>query len=89
MPTVHKLGTHLVAMVATSFILQIVVLGAFHLYRFRADDDHFGYGWEMGRIGQSIALGHGFANPYGGLTGPTAWEPPLYPYLIGLSLIHI
>jgi 4-amino-4-deoxy-L-arabinose transferase-like glycosyltransferase len=37
----------------------------------------------MGRIGESIALGRGFANPYGGVTGPTAWEPPLYPYLIG------
>jgi len=80
---VNKVRTHLVAMVATSFVLQIVALGVFHLYRFRADDRHFGYGWEMGRIGESIALGHGFGNPYGGLTGPTAWEPPLYPYLIG------
>ena len=30
-----------------------------------------------------IALGQGFSNPYGGNTGPSAWEPPLYPYLIG------
>jgi len=37
----------------------------------------------MGRIGRSIALGQGFSNPYGGNTGPSAWEPPLYPYLIG------
>ena len=37
----------------------------------------------MGRIGRSIALGQGFANPYGDSTGPTAWEPPLYPFLIG------
>jgi 4-amino-4-deoxy-L-arabinose transferase-like glycosyltransferase len=28
-------------------------------------------------------LGQGFSNPYGGNTGPTAWEPPLYPYLMG------
>ena len=82
-PTVNQVRPHLVAMVATSFLLEIVALGVFHLYRFRADDNHFGYGWEMGRIGESIALGHGFGNPYGGLTGPTAWEPPLYPYLIG------
>jgi len=70
-------------MVATSFALHILVLGVFHLYRFRTDDNHFGYGWEMGRIAESIALGHGFGNPYGGSTGPTAWEPPLYPYIIG------
>ena len=37
----------------------------------------------MGRVGRSIALGHGFSSPYDGNTGPTAWEPPIYPYLIG------
>jgi len=37
----------------------------------------------MGRIGRSLALGQGFANPFYGITGPTAWEPPLYPLLIG------
>ncbi len=73
----------LVWMVLVSFALHIAALGIFHFYRFRTEDNHFGYGWEMGRIGQSIALGQGFSNPYGGSTGPTAWEPPLYPYLIG------
>jgi 4-amino-4-deoxy-L-arabinose transferase-like glycosyltransferase len=34
-------------------------------------------------VGRSIALGQGFSNPYDGNTGPTAWEPPLYPFLIG------
>jgi 4-amino-4-deoxy-L-arabinose transferase-like glycosyltransferase len=37
----------------------------------------------MGRVARSIAMGQGFSNPYGGDTGPTAWEPPLYPYLMG------
>jgi len=83
MPRVNKVRTQLVSMVVVSFALHIVVLGVFHLYRFRDDDNHFGYGWEMGRIGESIAAGRGFGNPYGGSTGPTAWEPPLYPYLIG------
>ncbi len=36
----------------------------------------------MGRVARSIALGHGFSSPYDGNTGPTAWEPPLYPYLM-------
>ena len=49
----------------------------------RVGDDHFGFGFEMGRIGRSIAEGHGFSSPYEGDTGPSAWEPPLYPYLIG------
>lgn len=36
----------------------------------------------MGRIAASLAAGRGFSNPFGDSTGPTAWEPPLYPYLI-------
>ncbi len=36
----------------------------------------------MGRIGAAIASGQGFSNPFGSQTGPTAWESPLYPYLI-------
>jgi 4-amino-4-deoxy-L-arabinose transferase-like glycosyltransferase len=36
----------------------------------------------MGSIGRSLALGQGFSNPFGVSTGATAWEPPLYPFLI-------
>jgi len=66
-----------------SFVLQLASIGIFHQYRMRAGDDNFGFGFEMGRIGRSIALGYGFSSPYEGNTGPSAWEPPLYPYLIG------
>ncbi len=66
-----------------SFLLQVASIGAFHQYRTRPGDDHFEFGWEMGRVGRSIAQGHGFASPYEGNTGPTAWEPALYPYLMG------
>ena len=70
-------------MVLVSLTLQVGAIGVFHQYRFRPAEDHFAFGWEMGRVGRSIALGQGFSNPYGDSTGPTAWEPPLYPYLIG------
>ncbi len=36
----------------------------------------------MGRVARSVAQGHGFSSPYDGNTGPTAWEPPIYPYLM-------
>jgi Dolichyl-phosphate-mannose-protein mannosyltransferase len=65
-----------------SFALQLLAIALFHQYRVRPGDDNFEFGWEMGRIARSIALGQGFSNPYGGNTGPTAWEPPLYPYLM-------
>jgi 4-amino-4-deoxy-L-arabinose transferase-like glycosyltransferase len=66
-----------------SFVLQLATIGAFRQYRWRPGKDNFEFGWEMGRVGRSIAQGHGFASPYEGNTGPSAWEPPLYPYLIG------
>jgi 4-amino-4-deoxy-L-arabinose transferase-like glycosyltransferase len=66
-----------------SFVLQLATIAAFHQYRTRPGNDHFEFGWEMGRVARSIALGQGFSNPYDGNTGPTAWEPPLYPYLMG------
>jgi Dolichyl-phosphate-mannose-protein mannosyltransferase len=69
--------------VLLSFLLQVAAIGAFPQYRTRTEDDHFGFGWEMGRVARSIAQGQGFSNPYGGNTGATAWEPPLYPLLMG------
>ncbi|MGC2472786.1 MAG: glycosyltransferase family 39 protein [Candidatus Sulfotelmatobacter sp.] len=65
-----------------SLVLQIACIGLFHQYRVRRGNDNFEFGWEMGRVARSIALGQGFGNPYDGNTGPTAWEPPLYPYLM-------
>jgi 4-amino-4-deoxy-L-arabinose transferase-like glycosyltransferase len=43
--------------------------------------DRWNYAFEMGQIGASIAEGHGFSSP-GPPPRPTAWMPPLYPYLI-------
>ena len=45
-------------------------------------DDHLLFGFEIGRIAQSLAMGHGFANPMLTPTGPTAWMTPVYPYLL-------
>ncbi len=70
-------------MVVISLALQIFAIGLLKQYRIRTTNDHFEFGWEMGRIGQSIAEGRGFASPYGDSTGSSAWEPPLYPFLIG------
>ena len=67
-----------------ALVVRLVYITAAHSYRFHALDDHFEFGWEAGRVGRSLALGHGFADPFippG--TGPTAWLPPLYPLVIG------
>jgi len=40
---------------------------------------------EMANIGYSLASGHGFASPWGGYTGPTAWTAPVYPWVVSLA----
>jgi 4-amino-4-deoxy-L-arabinose transferase-like glycosyltransferase len=74
--------TSLLWMVVLGFVLRFGYILADHTYRFKTLDGNFSFGWEMGRIGREIATGQGFADPFEGHTGPTAWEPPLYPYLI-------
>ena len=75
-------------MVAIALFLRVawIILG--HTYKFKSTENNFNFGWEMGRIGATIASGRGFSDPFGTPTGPTAWEPPLYPYLIA-AVFHI
>jgi 4-amino-4-deoxy-L-arabinose transferase-like glycosyltransferase len=37
---------------------------------------------ESGNIAASLASGHGFSSPFRINTGPTAWMPPIYPWLL-------
>lgn len=43
------------------------------------------HAFEMVNIGYSLAEGHGFASPWGGSHGPTAWTGPLYPFLVAFA----
>jgi 4-amino-4-deoxy-L-arabinose transferase-like glycosyltransferase len=70
-------------MFVVAFVLRMGLILIGHTYRFKTVEDNFDFGWEMGRIGRSLALGQGFANPFNGTTGITAWEPPFYPWLVG------
>ena len=82
MPTRPPLPRFFLWLLPLSFALQIAAIGLLHQYRVRRGNDNFEFGWEMGRVARSIAQGQGFSSPYQGNTGPTAWEPPLYPYLM-------
>ncbi len=68
--------------VSIALLIRLAWILIGHTYKFKSTDDNFSFGWEMGRIGASLASGQGFSNPFGPSTGATAWEPPLYPYLI-------
>jgi hypothetical protein len=63
-------------------LIRVLYLTLARTYRFHIYGDHFEFGWEMGRIARSVATGNGYANPFNGHSGPTAWAPPLYPLLL-------
>jgi 4-amino-4-deoxy-L-arabinose transferase-like glycosyltransferase len=74
-----------IVMIALLLRISWIILG--HTYRFKSTDENFGFGWEMGRIAEALASGRGFSDPFGPPTGPTAWEPPLYPHLTAVVFL--
>jgi len=62
--------------------VRLVALTMGHYYRIAPYEDHFAFGWEMGRIARSLAMGQGYANPFDHFSGPTAWVTPLYPLIL-------
>jgi len=68
----------------SALIVRLLYITLAHTYRIRLANDHFEYGWEMGRIARALATGHGYSDPFEGRTGPTAWTPPLYPLLLAV-----
>lgn len=68
-----------------AFALRVACIAIGHTYRVRLINDHFDFGFEAGRIAKSLVEGHGYANPFNGVSGPTAWLPPIYPLLLALA----
>lgn len=65
-----------------ALLIRVLYITLAHTYRFSIFEDHFTFGYEMGRIARALVTGYGYADPFNGHTGPTAWIPPLYPLLI-------
>jgi hypothetical protein len=64
------------------FGLRVLFMTLAHGYHVRPILDHFQFGWEVGRIARAVALGRGYADPFLGRSGPTAWIAPLYPLIL-------
>jgi hypothetical protein len=69
--------------VALALRVAVILIG--HTYRLRSEMDHFNFGFEAGRIARSLVLGQGYANPFNGPSGPTAWLPPIYPLIMAAA----
>jgi hypothetical protein len=85
-PTTAQLKTSLFrapsSMFWVGFLIRVLYLTLAHTYHVRLRQDHLQFGWEMGRVARALVTGYGFADPFTGHTGPTAWVPPLYPLFI-------
>src|SRR5450755_427669 len=78
----RRLHHSILFIVLIAFLLRLAVITIGHTYRITPRRDHFQFGWEMGRLARSIATGQGFGSPTDLPTWPSAWAPPLYPYIL-------
>lgn len=69
-------------MILVAFALRLAVIPFLISDQLNPENDHWRLGYESGRIGRSIAQGRGFGNPLFAETGPTAWQTPVYPYIV-------
>ncbi len=46
-------------------------------------------GGEYYNIAKAIVAGKGFSDPFNVTTGPTAWMPPLYPFILALMIVFL
>lgn len=65
-----------------AFFIRIAYMTLAHTWHLRPFEDHFAFGYEMGRIARALVTGYGYADPFTGHTGPTAWVPPIYPWIL-------
>lgn len=65
-----------------ALFVRIAYMTFAHTFHMRTHWDHFEFGYEMGREARSMVEGYGYASPFWGHTGPTAWTPPLYPWIL-------
>jgi 4-amino-4-deoxy-L-arabinose transferase-like glycosyltransferase len=69
-------ATHLLRIVVIAFLLRVGGMVLLHSYQARLEND------ESVHIASALASGQGFSNPFGKNTGPTAWLPPVYPFVL-------
>lgn len=65
-----------------ALFVRIAYMTLARTWHIRPYEGEFAFGYEMGRVARALATGYGFADPFHGHTGPTAWVPPLYPWIL-------
>lgn len=69
-------------MVLVALAIRLIVMVFLLPEQLNPDRNHWHFGYEAGKIADSIVQGRGFSSPLFANTGPTAWMTPVYPYII-------
>jgi 4-amino-4-deoxy-L-arabinose transferase-like glycosyltransferase len=69
-------------MLLVGLAIRMVVVAIAYPLQLDPRLDHQEFAYEMGKVAKAIALGQGYSSPLYGPTGPTAWVPPVYTYLL-------
>lgn len=78
----------LVIIVAIAFAARLIAMIMVQSWPLSAGSNIWKSGPEIVNIAQAIASRQGFSSPFGVPTGPTAWIPPVYPYIVaGMFLV--
>ena len=75
-------STHRLLIFLVAFGIRLAAMVYMQSFQIPTDQDNWKFGFETGRIAASIASGQGFSSPLQGPSGPTAWLPPIYPYML-------
>jgi len=77
----------LIAIVVLAFGVRLAVAIATTSWVFPSGNNNWKFGYEMGQIASSLAKGNGFSWPELDLypQGPTAWMPPIYPFIMAAT----
>jgi 4-amino-4-deoxy-L-arabinose transferase-like glycosyltransferase len=71
-----------VAISLVAFLVRLISLGIIRHWPVTPDPEFWKLGFEIVNIATSVVTHHGFSSPFGIASGPTAWIPPVYPYLL-------
>ena len=80
--TRRSIRRFLIGICIFAFALRVTLVLAAGTYKVSEDEDHFGFGWEMGRVARSLAESRGFSSPLPLPSGFTAMVGPVYPILL-------
>jgi 4-amino-4-deoxy-L-arabinose transferase-like glycosyltransferase len=82
LPSSRRPPCPLVAISLVAFLVRLVSLGIIRHWPITPDPEFWKLGFEIVNIATSVVTHHGFSSPFGIASGPTAWIPPVYPYLL-------